>query len=209
MKTKKAIRKAYWANRAKYPTMSAAHCLSWAKAVSPEDRFPQIAWRDDSAAGRLRGPDRRIYDVAVKVSFDDCPDTSWLGKYSNSAGEDAIDRKANGDQGRNEYRYWNPCNTYASHYNGLRKLYFGRHGADCLARSYVLADYKRHERLNAGGWAFVNVEVTVSKDGIELASECCGGAESDSDYWREVASDMIPGALKSAAESIAKLCAVK
>ena len=57
--------------------------------------------------------------------FDDCPDLSYLGKYSNEYERGAINRKAVGDMGRNEYQYFIPANEH-----------------------YRFEDYKRYEAYN-------------------------------------------------------------
>ena len=118
----------------------------------------------------------KITEITNKRDVDECPDTSHLGKYVSTPEAGAIDRKARGDIGRGEYRYFVPANP--------------EYGED---------DYQRSESLNRGDWCFMGVYAvaTVSRPvphGFRLESLQSGGLwgiESDSgdEYFMEVARD--------------------
>ena len=82
---------------------------------------------------------KRVDSIRIVWKQDESPDTSYLGKYSNTPEAHAIDRQKRGDMRRNEYRYFNPGQTYN----------------DVSAKDrakYIEQDYCRMERLNAGDW---------------------------------------------------------
>ena len=64
------------------------------------------------------------------------------------------------------------------------------------------------EDYNDGDWSVYDVIVKVYKQGIELASDRCGGVESDSDvdHFREVARDLAKEALSEAKKNLVSLC---
>ena len=105
------------------------------------------------------------------ITFDQSPDLSYLGEYFNRPATVHIDRKARGEQGRNEFRYFN---------------------AGCGDPDYIEQDYKRHEAYNAGQWQMVGVRASINiivEDTIQtIQSAGLWGIESDSGdtYFAEV-----------------------
>lgn len=130
---------------------------------------------------------KQVDSIRIIWKQDESPDTSYLGKYSNTPEQYAIDRKARGDMQRNEYRYFNPGQTYDDVSAADRK-------------NYIEQDYTRMQRLQAGDWCYMGclAEATISyptgngSRRIErLTSGGLWGIESDSDskYANEVESD--------------------
>jgi len=102
-----------------------------------------------------------IESIKIHHILDTDPDTSWMGKYSNTKEKWAIDRQVvNRRIGRNEYRYFIPAN------NDNR-----------------MEDYKRMEALNRGDWYFIGIvaKAKVVINGIiqHLTSGGLWGIESD------------------------------
>ena len=147
-------------------------------------------------------------DFDRQIIPDDCPDTSYLGTYSERAETQwAIDRQERGDMGRNEYQYWNPCNhtppglaaNWAHVPNeqiaGAIKTHGNRKQAiRALDLKYIEED--RQEALNRGEWGCIGIRAAVElpipygKDRILTRIESPGlwGIESDSgeDYLESV-----------------------
>jgi hypothetical protein len=100
---------------------------------------------------------------------DESPDLSYLGEYSNTPAAVHIDRKERGEQGRNEYRYFN----------------LGHGDAD-----YIEQDYKRYEAYNRGEWYCIGIQAVAvvsyptgngNRRLETFASSVLWGIESDSD----------------------------
>ena len=189
----------------------AKHALCWARELADAPR--SIDWEEGrgSVYRRAEWTEGR-FQVVAELRPDECPDTSYLGEYTSKGGPECIGREARGDCGHHEFKYWRPSITYASHYRGLRALHYGRHEADCLARSYVLRDYKRHEALNRGDWSIVAVGVRVYAEGVELGRASCGGVEwdpdPDTDHIDSIARECADEALSDARNALARLCCV-
>lgn len=121
---------------------------------------------------------KRVDKITIKWEFDESPDTSHLGEYSNTPERGAIDRKERGDMERGEYQYFNPC---IENYEGESE--------ENIAK-YVEQDYQRMEKLARNDWCFMGcvVEAEVSyplgngSRRIErFTSGGLWGIESDSD----------------------------
>jgi len=131
---------------------------------------------------RIDNPTRkgRILSVKVERRTDPDPDTSYLGKYSNTPGPDdrTVDRKALGHMGRGEFRYFIAANS----------------GKDTGNPDSVRQDYDRMEALNRGEWQHVGIMAAANivlpgSDVVQrIASGGLWGIESDSgeDYFAEV-----------------------
>lgn len=128
---------------------------------------------------------KRIEIIRVCVLQDESPDTSYLGEYSNTPRDGAIDRKGRGDWDTRQYRYFNPTNVDPEH------------------PEYAEADYKRMENLNKGEWSFIGImakaHTSVSLDGGKtwktdfITSSGLWGIESDSgkEWLQEIANEQI------------------
>lgn len=111
----------------------------------------------------------RIERIWVSHEPDFNCDLSYLGEYSDSPGPNAIDRKARGDQIRNEYRY---CNIALS-------------AEQTGNPDSVEQDYQRMEAYQRGHWHMVGIVakalVVVGNVRQEIRSGGLYGIESDSD----------------------------
>ncbi len=120
---------------------------------------------------------KRISKVSIKRIFDESPDTSYIGEYSATWKEGAIDRKERGDMRCRDYRYFLPANP-----------------------EYAEQEYARMESLCNGDFHFIGIraeaEIQTSDDGRHwlcntISSGGLWGIESDSgdDYFAEVERD--------------------
>ena len=116
---------------------------------------------------------KRILKVTLKRMIDEDPDTSWLGKYSdtrtselsidrahdldcfaNTGAEEQEDCPCIGDEwNRREYRYFNPSFNYVD--KSGRAL---PENTPEEVRKYVRQDYERMESLNRGDWSFIGIK---------------------------------------------------
>lgn len=125
-----------------------------------------------------------VKDIQMEEIPDETPDLSFMGEYSDTPKEGAIDRKESGDWEPRELRYFNPA-----------------------IPEYADEDYKRMEAYNDGQWNMVGIqavaEVHLSQDDghtwniQRIKSPGLWGIESDSDdsYKEEVYSEQL-GELK-------------
>ena len=114
----------------------------------------------------------RIKSIRIEHILDDLPDLSYLGEYTDKYVRGAIDRKAIGDMGRNEYQYFIP---------------YMREGG--------FESYQRYEQYNKGYWcsigvvAIAEIEKRIGNKVIsfEISSDGIYGIESDAeDYIEEI-----------------------
>lgn len=129
----------------------------------------------------------KILSVRIERVVDVDPDLSYLGTYGNHAETKwAIDRKERGDQDRNEYRYWNPCNHAPpgkpenwAHVSDADVFaawdtagLTGAEGArrdtaiEALDLAYINQDYERHESYNNQNWCCLGI---IAKAEVQLA----------------------------------------
>lgn len=148
----------------------------------------------------------KIAKVVVKAMFDDSPDTSWMGEFSDSPKDHAIIRQGENsgnfvedvdpedmpERGR-EYRFFNPP---AENYKGEKE-------ADI--RKYCLQDWERMEALNRGDYCFLGIQAEaeiLTAAGFSSKGQCwlrnkihsgvLWGIESDSNgYKEEVAQEQL------------------
>lgn len=88
---------------------------------------------------------------------------------------------------------------------------YAMHRATMTARQYAAlaarADFERLRNFCDGDWHYCGVIVTVSRNGIELASASLWGVESDAgDYLREVADELACEAMAEARDTLESLC---
>ncbi len=126
--------------------------------------------RTDNAA-------KRILSVEFVRDYDDCPDLSHLGEYTNDgSAPGAIERE---NVGRGEYRYFVPAMT----------------GEETGNPDSPRQDFERMEDYNRGEWnmTFCRAVAEVSIGGViqRVTSGGIGGVESDSgeDYFAELRAD--------------------
>ena len=128
------------------------------------------------------------FRVVVSRVLDTDPDTSYLGEYSSTLKPGGIDRQERGDQGRNEYRYFNP---------------------GCGYPEYIEQDYKRMEALQRQEWHYLGIVAKVYRAGIELGQASVWGFESDSgeEFFTEQENEIAGEAIETAKQNLAALCA--
>lgn len=151
---------------------------------------------DDAAEGWI---------IQVESKHDDCPDTSYLGTYTESPQGWYVDRKtgslyhndkcirreiAGNDFERGQYQYW---------------IYPWENDKPTI--KHVMSLYKRCEEINRGDVWYVGIIVTVSFEGVELGYDSCWGIESDSDedYINGMIHDVAAQAISAAMDKIAIL----
>ena len=124
----------------------------------------------------------KIRKVWIERAIDEDPDTSHLGTYANQPTSPvAIDREANGDICRGQYRYFNPAMT----------------GEETGNPDSPEQDYQRMESLNRGEWSYVGIiakaEIQTDRNSPIQVIRSGGlwGVESDSDrtYFDQVRQD--------------------
>jgi hypothetical protein len=145
---------------------------------------------------------KKINKIYTKTIYDELPDTSFLGKYTDEVNDWYIDREQGEyiailqkdedyelpSKGR-EYRFFNPCAG-------------GEEEGTEDYQKYGKQDFERMESLNNGNWFFMGIEtiaeVHTSQDGKNwlintLSSGGLWGIESDSDnsYIEEVNNEQI------------------
>jgi hypothetical protein len=87
----------------------------------------------------------KIESITVKHMYDDSPDTSWLGEYTDKWQSGAIKRV---NAGRNEYKYFVPGMSHQEHWDALHKIGYSKGNCDELAREYNQRDLNHNEKLN-------------------------------------------------------------
>lgn len=127
-------------------------------------------------------PDFIRFEIEEKEDND--PDLSYLGEFTDKWEPGALNHfaKQYGHNGRDnrEYKWFVPCNTYASHRKGLIEMKYGKVLADSLAREYVAQDYKRSKDYGTY-WYMVGIVVTAYVNDIEIGTASLWGIETDSD----------------------------
>lgn len=144
-------------------------------------------------------------NVTVRWVYDEDPDLSWIGKWTDKWEEGAMERES---VGRNEYKYFVPAIKEEEHYKGLVEKGYTKRGARRMARRYNKQDLNRMEGFG-DGWFTMGCIVTVSIGGIE-AYDSLWGIESNSDevYLEEVIEDCMNQAKSELIEKLNKLSEV-
>lgn len=127
------------------------------------------------------------FTIKAKAVYDQTPDLSWIGEFSDTPEKGAIDHHATDNWLERSYRgerYFNPATE-----NGE-------------------LDYKRMLAYAHGEWTMIGIIVKVFREGIELGSASLWGIESDSgaDYFNElVTEELMLEALGEAQDNLDKL----
>lgn len=161
--------------RAQYPGIPARTALAWARG----DDKPRAGWEWDTH-GDTATIERDGFSLKLTIEYDDYPDTSYLGEWSDTFEPGAIavtdDMRYRPAAFRIDWKWFIPGISAEEHRRGLSAMGYARHTADCLARSYVLRDMRR---LSSDTFALYVVSVSASREGIELGSACIGGVDID------------------------------
>ena len=191
---------------------SAGSALRAARAAVKPSR-PPLDWKESGGRSVARWQQAGWRFVA-STEIDEYlgPQEMALGHFSGRRQSGAIDHWARGHYpgycDPRTFRWFIPCNSYRDHYEGLRRLNFGKHEAHARAMSYVLQDYQRARDMGEF-WVAIFVCVRVLRAGVELAQTSCGGIESDCgrEYLSEMAYELAAEALHQARTSAKELCA--
>jgi hypothetical protein len=166
----------------------------------------KTVWDGDTAEFEQDG-----FTIKVRIVYDETPDTSFIGEFSATPEEGAIDHFATDNWLERSYRgerYFNPANYALSYYRDEEKLPLDE--AKAKADEQAQEDYERMIDYAHGGWTMVGVIVKVFREGIELGSDSIWGTESDAggEYFEElVREQLVPEALHMATENLNKLVA--
>jgi len=142
------------------------------------------------------------FGLRIEHVLDEDPDLSFLGEYSSSWQEGAIDREELGDMERGELRYFIPGQHVPhspknwSHVSAAEKAKVVKQYGSLAAadEAYAMHDYERMERYNRGDWHMMGIVVTILKGAFkEVGNASLWGIESDSSaaYVEEVENDLM------------------
>lgn len=136
------------------------------------------------------GAPKQVDSITIKWEQDGDADHSHLGEYSNTPAEHHIDRRERGDQGRNEFRYFN---------------------LGCGDAEYLENDYERAEALNKGNWCFMGcravaqVSYPIGQGNRRIETLSSGGLWGiESDSGREYVAEVEAQELKNLKEHLAQ-----
>jgi hypothetical protein len=132
------------------------------------------------------------FTVEAKIEADYDADVSWIGRFSDTPEEGAIDHHATGtwlDRSHRGQRYFNTANYAYQDYLNMGK---SKSVARRLANKQAQQDYKRLVGYYTGEWNMVGVKLTISRDGVTLGDASLWSIESDSgSYFNEVVQDLL------------------
>jgi len=137
-----------------------------------------------------RKQSKRILSVKVKQMFDDSPDTSWLGEFSDSAKtEFAINHRERNGGNTREFEWFNAASVDTQNNTSEDNA------------KYAEQDYKRMMQLNNGHFCFIGIwadaEIGLPRGDSYLCQSVTSGGlwgiESDSDksYFAEVEQEQL------------------
>lgn len=172
---------------------------------------PQLDWQEDGRGHRVATVQEGGYSVRVLVEDDLCY-VEEPGRWLQSWQPGAVS-VPEPERERGHYHHWLPDITYAEHVRGLRQIGYGRHEADCLARSYVRRDFQRARHPES--YAVVAVYAYASRAGVELGSASIGGCELGTGYVEDstlselvAEHDLVAEAVREAVAAAARLLEV-
>jgi hypothetical protein len=186
----KQIRK-YHEFRRKGVTASLA--LQWAKTVEPPIYFN----------GEKTKIDVDGFSVEIESSPDVDGDTSYLGEFTDTWSEEAIERS---NVRRGEYKYFLPAESQDSLKDQFSRLGHSKDDSTRLAQEAVQRALNRMEDCG-NGWSFIGIIARASWDGVELGSASLWGIESDSgaEYLSETAWELAQEAVSEAIATIERM----
>lgn len=190
--------------RARREGMGASSALGWARTVAAVPDFVDPGGYTFEREG---------FTLRVRVRPDDDPDTSWLGRFTDTWEPGAIvtdpyrrEPSEAGDRAyRGEWRYFVPAIPALEQREYLRRSH-ARHVADCLARAYVERDYRlaleQREQV---------VSVSASREGVKLGGSALGGCDLGDEYaatrayLHEIVDELADEAILEALEALERL----
>lgn len=190
--------------RVKHPEAPANTVMAW---VRHGEKQPEHEFTSGDILDGYAEFERGRFTIHVSAKYDECPDYSHLGEFSDTWQEGAIQNPDFRHQRGGVYRWFIPANTEESQYKEMIHEYGKTHARE-LAQKYVRDDYKRAVNY----MAFV-VVVTVFLKGVELGSDVLGGIDIGDDFEYLVESvyehDMVGNALEEAEKTLSELCPTK
>jgi hypothetical protein len=141
-------------------------------------------------------------NVAIRWVYDEDPDLSHLGRFSDTWEEGAIEHSKKDSR---EYRWFIPAINAESHRKSLRERGYSKHEAWVRGRKHVREDYERY-KSHGDRWFMMGCIVRATLHGI-TAFESLYGIESDSkpEYLRDVEEELMEQALSSLEAKLKKL----
>jgi hypothetical protein len=141
------------------------------------------------------------FTIHIAVGYDDDPDYSWLGEFSNTPKEDAIRHEP---ENRRTKEYFNPATTVCEYQQQYSKQGYARHQSWLLAKTAVQNDYKMMLRYNESGSPII--EITANKQHIPLGAAEIGIADWDCVQETIIDYDLIEAAITDAELNLKQLC---
>jgi hypothetical protein len=146
-----------------YPTMTASTRLRWARsAVEREQLWGDLEF-DDNNTARI---ERDGFTIHIQYTYDEYPDCSWIGKFTDTWEPGAIKHLA-GWTGSDHtqplsqtYGWFIPGNGADEAWAWYRQAGYARHDAWLTAQRQVRQDYERMDEIT-----FYDLKVTVFRAG--------------------------------------------
>lgn len=169
--------------RSKYPTAAASTRIRWAREAAERlAQWGEIEF-DSNGCARI---ERDGFSVSVQYTYDEYPDLSWIGEYTDDWQEGAIKHLPGWSQGYDGSEYTHPDpRTYgwfipAASAEEARRWYtsagYSRHDAWVAGQRQARQDYERRDHIT-----LYDLKVTVFRAGAELATEYLGGIDLGDD----------------------------
>lgn len=162
----------------KHPGLSARSAMSWARGgIKFAAEWGDLEF-DSNGVARI---ERDGFKIHAQYTPDEYPDASWLGDFSATWTEGAIKnpRGWTGDYltTSDHYLPWYvPCNSAEEARQWYRKAGVSRHDAWLRGRQQNYEDLARLDDIE-----LFDLKVTVSRAGVELATEYLGGIDLGTD----------------------------
>lgn len=169
--------------RAAYPGLSASTRLAWARdEVKRNAEWPDLEF-DSNMTARIK---RDGFSIHVQYTYDEYPDTSWLGSFTDSWQPGAIKHL---DGWHTDY-YGTPYaqpdhHTFGWFIPGVNaeearqwfcKAGHARHDAWLTGQRQARENYERSDNITV-----YDLKVTVFRSGVELGFDCLGGIDLGDD----------------------------
>lgn len=169
--------------RATYPWLSAATRLSWARDETRRSAEWSDLEFDSNMTARIT---RDGFSVHVQYTYDEYPDVSFLGEYTDNWQPGAIkhlggwhtsyDGTPYGAPDAHTYGWFIPANSAEEVRQWYRKAGHGRHDAWLAGQRQARKDYERRDDITV----YV-LKVTAYRAGVELGFDCVGGIDLGDD----------------------------
>lgn len=170
--------------RAAHPDVPARTRLAWAHAPAPSAWMAALA---DGDSVRLKG-----FTLRATVEMDEDPDTSYLGRFTDSWEPGAV-ANPEAHYSWRTLRWFVPEITYDEHRHGLSSLGFSRGVSDALARRYVRQD------MDAAREPEHYVVTVTASAGAELGRAAVHGVDRpDPSYLHAILDDLVDEAVDAA-----------